>query len=83
MPELFEAYDDLEEIAERARAADAGERRVAVIALGNSGDPAAISYLEPLASDPDSGVRQQRRSAGCSSIRNRRWPPQPRRAWPN
>ena len=41
MPDLFEAYDDLDDVAERLRAADAAERRVAVIDLANSGDPAA------------------------------------------
>ena len=59
MPELFEAYDDIDDIGSRLQAADPAERRVAVIDLGNSGDPAAIRYLETLLADPDPGVRQQ------------------------
>ena len=59
MSELFESYDDLDDLAERLRAADAGERRVAVIELGNSGDPLAVAHLDSLVADPDAGVRQQ------------------------
>src|ERR1700761_4842846 len=59
MPELFEAYNDLEEFAEQLKAADAGERRVAGIELGNSGDPAAVQLLDDVVADPDAGVRQQ------------------------
>ena len=59
MSSPFESYDDLEDADERLQAADPGERRVAVIALGQSGDPAAVGYLGNMVSDPDAGVRQQ------------------------
>ena len=39
MPGLFETYDDLDDAGERLQAADPGERRVAIIELGHSGDP--------------------------------------------
>ena len=55
----FESYDDLEDADERLQAADPAERRVAIIALGHSGDPAAIAHLHRMTSDPDPGVRQQ------------------------
>ena len=41
------------------QAADPGERRVAIIALGHSGDPAAVGHLSGMVADPDAGVRQQ------------------------
>ena len=44
---------------ERLQAADPGERRVAIIALGHSGDPAAVGHLAKMVADPDAGVRQQ------------------------
>src|SRR5437764_1386714 len=59
MPDVFEAYNDLEEFAEQLQAADAAERRVAVIELANSGDPAAVKLLDTVVADPDPGVRQQ------------------------
>src|SRR5918911_2616738 len=59
MPELFEAYDDLDDVGERLKAADPAQRRVAIIELGNSGDPAAVALLDQTVSDPDAGVRQQ------------------------
>ena len=55
----FESYDDLEDADERLGAADPGERRVAIIALGHSGDPAAVGHLSGMVADPDAGVRQQ------------------------
>lgn len=48
----FESYDDLDDADERLHAPDPGERRVAVIALGHSGDPAAVSHLAGLVSTP-------------------------------
>ena len=59
MSSPFESYDDLEGADERLQAADPAERRVAIIALGHSGDPAAIEHLARMVSDPDAGVRQQ------------------------
>ena len=59
MASPFESYDDLDDVGDQLNAADAGERRVAVIALGHSGDPAAVAHLDRMTSDPDSGVRQQ------------------------
>ncbi|NJM35701.1 MAG: HEAT repeat domain-containing protein, partial [Rhodomicrobium sp.] len=59
MSDPFEAYSDLEDIAERLRVSDAGERRVAVMELGDSGDPEAIPLLGEMLSDPDAGVRTQ------------------------
>src|SRR6478609_6799658 len=58
MPELFEAYDDLDDVGERLKAADPAQRRVAIIELGNSGDPAAVALLDQIVGDPDAGVRQ-------------------------
>src|ERR1700756_1630726 len=55
----FESYDDLEDADERLQVADPAERRVAIIALGHSGDPAAVGHLANMVSDPDAGVRQQ------------------------
>src|SRR6516225_9422081 len=59
MSSPFESYDDLEDADERLQAADPAERRVAIIALGHSGDPAAVKHLAGLVADPDAGVRQQ------------------------
>ena len=59
MPELFESYDDLDDADERLQAADPAERRVAIISLGHSGDPAAVTHLAAMVSDHDAGVRQQ------------------------
>ena len=59
MADPFESYDDLEDADERLQAADPAERRVAIIALGHSGDPAAVGHLSVMVSDPDAGVRQQ------------------------
>src|SRR5438105_3993517 len=58
MPDVFEAYNDLEEFAEQLQAADAAERRVAVIELANSGDPAAVTLLDTVTTDPDPHVRR-------------------------
>src|SRR5216684_405035 len=59
----FMAYDEcwycMPCEADRLHAADPGERRVAIIALANSGDPGAVAYLDRMTSDPDPGVRQQ------------------------
>src|ERR1700747_3928184 len=59
MSSPFESYDDLEDADERLQAADPAERRVAIIALGHSGDPAAVKHLVGVVADPDAGVRQQ------------------------
>ena len=59
MSSPFESYDDLEDADERLQAADPAERRVAIIALGHSGDPAAVPHLANMVADPDAGVRQQ------------------------
>ena len=59
MSSPFESYDDLEDADERLQAADPAERRVAIIALGHSGDPAAVGHLASIVTDPDAGVRQQ------------------------
>jgi len=59
MSSPFESYDDLEDADERLQAADPAERRVAIIALGHSGDSAAVGHLARMVSDPDAGVRQQ------------------------
>src|ERR1700742_5340541 len=59
MSSPFESYDDLEDADERLQATDPAERRVAIIALGQSGDPAAVGHLSNMVSDPDAGVRQQ------------------------
>jgi HEAT repeat protein len=59
MSSPFESYDDLDDADERLSAADPAERRVAIIALGHSGDPAAVGHLRGLVTDPDAGVRQQ------------------------
>ena len=59
MVDPFESYDDLDDVDDRLHAADPGERRVAIIALGHSGDPAAVKHLDGMTADPDSGVRQQ------------------------
>ena len=55
----FESYDDLDGADERLEAADPSERRVAIIALGHSGDPEAVPLLARMVADPDAGVRQQ------------------------
>ena len=55
----FESYDDLEDVDERLEAADPGERRVAIIALGHSGRSGAVGHLSGMVADPDAGVRQQ------------------------
>src|ERR1700682_430815 len=55
----FESYDDLEDADERLQAADPAERRVAIIALGHSGDTTAVGHLANMVADPDAGVRQQ------------------------
>src|ERR1700744_1372761 len=59
MSSPFESYDDLEDADERLEAADPAERRVAIIALGHSGDPLAAGHLARMVADPDAGVRQQ------------------------
>src|ERR1700756_2856077 len=59
MSSPFESYDDLEDANERLQAADPAERRVAIMALGHSGDPAAVGHLASIVADPDAGVRQQ------------------------
>src|SRR5258708_23122387 len=59
MADPFESYDDLDDFEDRLQAADASERRVAIIALANSGDPAAVVHLDRMTLDPDPGVRQQ------------------------
>src|ERR1700743_703024 len=59
MSSPFESYDDLEDADERLQAADPAERRVAIIALGHSGDPAAVGHLAKMVGDPDAGGRQQ------------------------
>src|ERR1700738_5387062 len=59
MSSPFESYDDLEDADEPLGAADPGERRVAIIALGHSGDPAAVGHLSGMVADPDAGVRLQ------------------------
>ena len=94
----FESYDDLEDADERLQAADPAERRVAIIALGHSGDPAAVGHLANMVADPDAGVRQQvamalgefdgpeiggRIGADCWSIRSRRWRRPRPTAWPS
>ena len=56
MSSPFESYDDLEDAGERLSAADPAERRVAIIALGHSGDPAAVGHLRGLVTDPDAGA---------------------------
>ena len=53
MSSPFESYDDLEDADERLQAADPAERRVAIIALGHSGDPAAVALLANMVADPD------------------------------
>src|SRR5438045_3203310 len=63
MSSPFESYDDLEDADERLQAADPGERRVAIIALGHSGDPAAVAHLANMVADPDAGVRRAAVSA--------------------
>ena len=63
MSNPFEEYDDLDELADRLKAADAGERRVAVMELGHSGDPAAVALLASVVSDPNAGVRRRRPSS--------------------
>src|SRR6201991_122891 len=45
MPGVFESYDDLDDVQDQLKAADAGERRVAVIELSHSGDPGAVAIL--------------------------------------
>ena len=55
----FEAYENLDDIEERLQGADPAERRVAVIELANSGDPAAVKLLAGLVGDPASSDRQQ------------------------
>src|SRR5260370_7974026 len=55
----FESYDDLEDADERLQAADPAQRRVAIIALGHSGDPAAVGPLANMVADPNSRARQQ------------------------
>ncbi len=52
MANPFEEYDDLDELAARLKAADAGERRVAVMELGHAGDPAAVALLASVVLDP-------------------------------
>ena len=59
MSGVFESYDDLDDVEDRLKAADAGERRVAVIELSHSGDPGAVAILDGMVADPDAGVRQQ------------------------
>lgn len=59
MSDPFEAYSDLGAIAERLKASDAGERRVAVMELADSGDAGAVALLAEMLADPDSGVREQ------------------------
>ena len=45
MSDLFEDYNDLEDIEQRLRSGDAGEKRVAIMELADLGDPAAIPLL--------------------------------------
>ena len=59
MPGVFETYDDLDDVEDKLKAADAGERRVAIIELSHSGDPGAVAILNGMVADPDAGVRQQ------------------------
>ncbi len=59
MADPFEAYSDLDEVAERLNSADAGERRVAVMELGHAGAPAAIRLLAGMLGGPDAGVHRQ------------------------
>src|SRR5258708_15407487 len=59
MADPLESYVDLDDFGDRLQAADASERRVAIIALANSGDPAAVVHLDRMTLDPDPGVRQQ------------------------
>ena len=98
MSRPFESYDDLEDVDERLGAADPGERRVAIIELGHSGDPAAVGHLER------HGRRSRRRACAsrsrwrsanstarirpprwrsCWSIPSRRWRPPRPTAWPS
>ena len=69
MADPFESYDDLNDVDVRLHAADPGERRVAIIALGHSGDPAAVAHLDGMTSDPDPGVRQQTQETRAISPR--------------
>jgi len=74
MADPFESYDDLEDIDDRLHAADAGERRVAIIALGHSGDPAAVGHLDRMTSDPDPGYDSRLRWRSANSTAPKRRP---------
>ena len=77
MASPFESYDDLEDADERLQAADPAERRVAIIALGHSGDPAAVGHLAPEWSPtptPACASRSRWRSANSTGLkRPPRW----------
>src|SRR6266852_5230850 len=57
MADPFESYDDLDDVDDRLHAADPGERRVAIIALGHSGDPASADAILALVNHSHAFVR--------------------------
>src|SRR5262245_27243917 len=59
MAGLFEAYSDIDDLADQLGAADAGERRVAVTDFAVLGRPEAIPLLARALCDDDAGVRYQ------------------------
>ncbi|MEQ1672555.1 MAG: HEAT repeat domain-containing protein, partial [Hyphomicrobium sp.] len=59
MSDIFEDIGDLDELAREATSPDAGCRRVAALALGDSGLPGSVPLLGALINDADGDVRQQ------------------------
>src|SRR5689334_18149888 len=59
MAGIFEDTADLDELADAIRSSDAGERRVAILALADSGLPDAVALLKSALDDQDAGIRQQ------------------------
>jgi len=59
MSDVFESFADLDALSDELRSDDAERRRVAIIELGDSGEPDAVSLLAGLSHDHDAGVRRQ------------------------
>src|SRR5215207_5514330 len=61
--ELFEDFGDLDGLADQLGAEDSAARRVAVMALADTADPAAVPLLISALRDPAAEVRLQAASA--------------------
>ena len=77
--ELFEDFGDLDGLAAQLEAEDSAARRVAVMGLADTADPAAVPLLISALRDPAAEVRLQAARRSASST-GRQWPQLWRRA---